>query len=82
MQMEPKGAIQSKKKKNCLEISKPGSDPPHPPAGLEIYNLFFLSFWHHTEQLWKNSFFPLKNSKYLENFHHFIILAEIMGDPP
>ena len=31
----------------------------------------FLSFWHHSEQLCKKIFFPLKKSKYLKNknFH-------------
>ena len=37
-----------------MEISIPRSDPHPPHGGMEIYNLFFLSFWHHSEQLWKN----------------------------
>ena len=32
--------------------------------------IFFLSFWHHSEQLWEKLFFPLKKSKYF-NFHQF-----------
>ena len=58
-----KGRIQSKKNINFVEFSTPGSDPPLPPGGVEKYNLFFLSFWHHCEQLWSKPFFPLEKVK-------------------
>ena len=55
-----KGSCQNRKKKcdnyHILDLS------------VIIYNLFiFLSFWHHKEQLWSKSFFPLKKSKYFYN---------------
>ena len=54
-----KGGIQSKKNKKNDENSAFGVFDP-PPPNAEKYNLLFLSFWHHSEQLWKNSFFPLE----------------------
>ena len=48
-----------RKKKKMQKILHLGFLIP-PPPNAEKYNLFFLSFWHHSEQLWKNSFFPLE----------------------
>ena len=56
------------RKKKSVENSTLGSETP--PPSVEKYNLFFLSFWQHSEQLWKKLFFPLeKTQKHLENFH-------------
>ena len=38
------------------------------PRSVTFHNLFFLSFWHHKEQLWSKLFFPLEKVKYLEYF--------------
>ena len=58
------------RKKKSVENSTLGSETPPLPPSVEKYNLFFLSFWHHSEQLWKKLFFPLeKTQKHLENFH-------------
>ena len=64
---EGKGGIQSKKNKKNDENSAFGVFDP-PPPNAEKYNLLFLSFWHHSEQLWKNSFFPLEKVKKLRIF--------------
>ena len=57
-----------RKKKKCGIFHTRVRDPP--PPSVEKYNLFFLSFWQHSEQLWKKLFFPLeKTQKHLENFH-------------
>ena len=72
-----KGAIQSKKKKKCMEISIPRAAPHPPPGGMEIYNLFFLSFWHRSEQLWKNSLFPLEKLKILRKWLPYLTIQYI-----
>ena len=40
-------------------------------------NYYILGFWHHSEQLWKKLFFPLKKSKYFTNFE--VRWGEVMG---
>ena len=53
-----------------------------PPPNAEKYNLFFLSFWHHSEQLWKNSFFPLEKVKKLRIFSQNWSSEGEKGSPP
>ena len=64
-----KGGCQSRKKKKRTIIIVLWVETPSPPRFAIILNLFFLSFWHHKEQLWSKPIFPLKKTKYLENFH-------------
>ena len=62
-----------RKKKKMQKILHLGFETPPPNA--EKYNLFFLSFWHHSEQLWKNSFFPLeKVQKKNQNIFRKLVL--------
>ena len=37
-------------------------------ANISSIDLLFLSFWHHSEQLWKKLFFPLEKVKILRIF--------------
>ena len=52
-----------RKKINVCKNTYLGLDPLPPRTGMEKYYLFFLSFWHHSEQLWKKIIFSLEKSQ-------------------
>ena len=58
-------AIKVEKKKSVTNVTLLVLTPL-PPTSVTIHNLFFLSFWHHKEQLWSKSFFPLEKVKILK----------------
>ena len=65
-ELKIKGSRQNRKKKKCDNYHTLGLIPP--PKSVIIYNLIFLSFWHHKEQLWSKLFFPLEKVKILRKF--------------
>ena len=68
-----------RKKKKVWNFPDLGLTPPPPWLVWKIQAIFFkllASFW---ATLGKNVFFPLKKSKYLENFHQF---CSVEGDTP
>ena len=60
-------AIKVEKKKKCDKCHTFGFDPL-PPHECDNSQPIFLSFWHHTEQLWSKLFFPLEKVKILRIF--------------